>query len=156
MLGHWVKANPSFHDSIIPSLGLTFHSWRNSQNCPQNLDPETDVMHSWPLFQHSTIPCTRHKTSAVKPRLCSSLLLRFENPCCNACFPILFLDIFINIPRSQNRSNCASRYGFLRLATDSTAQSGLKATWCQYIIKTPRHKISNVHACWHLLSLLKL
>jgi drug/metabolite transporter (DMT)-like permease len=32
----------------------------------------------------------------------------------------------MNMPPSQNRSNCAFRYGFLRLATDSTAQSGLK------------------------------
>jgi hypothetical protein len=38
----------------------------------------------------------------------------------------LLLDIFINMPTSQNRSNCAFRYGFLRLATDSIAQSGLK------------------------------
>jgi hypothetical protein len=54
--------------------------------------------------------------------LCSSLLLRLENPCCNACFPILLLDIFINMPTSQNRSNCSFRFGFLRLAIDSTAQ----------------------------------
>jgi hypothetical protein len=32
----------------------------------------------------------------------------------------------MNMPASQNRSNCAFRYGFLRLATDSTAQSGFK------------------------------
>jgi hypothetical protein len=31
----------------------------------------------------------------------------------------LLLDIFINMPMSQNRSNCAFRYGFLSLATDS-------------------------------------
>jgi hypothetical protein len=30
------------------------------------------------------------------------------------------------MPTSQNRSNCAFRFGFLRLATDSTAQSGFK------------------------------
>jgi hypothetical protein len=30
------------------------------------------------------------------------------------------------MPPSQNRSNCAFRFGFLRLATDSTAQSGFK------------------------------
>ena len=63
---------------------------------------------------------------SIKPRLCSNLLLRLENPCCNACFPILLLDIFMNMPASQNRSNCAFRYGFLRLDTDSTPQSGLK------------------------------
>ena len=68
-----------------------------------------------------------HKSAWVhlRPRLCGSLLLRLENPCCNACFPILLLDIFINMPMSQNRSNCAFRFGFLRLTTDSTAQSGL-------------------------------
>ena len=32
----------------------------------------------------------------------------------------------MNIPPSQNRSNCAFRYGFLRLAMDFTAQSDLK------------------------------
>ena len=30
------------------------------------------------------------------------------------------------MPTSQNRSNCVFRYGFLHLAADSTAQSGLK------------------------------
>jgi hypothetical protein len=30
----------------------------------------------------------------------------------------------MNMLTSQNWSNCAFRYGFLRLATDSTAQSG--------------------------------
>ena len=39
-------------------------------------------------------------------------------------FPILFLEIFMNMPTSQNRFNFVFRYGFLRLATDSTAQSG--------------------------------
>jgi hypothetical protein len=39
----------------------------------------------------------------------------------------LLLDIFINMPTSQNCSNCPFRFGFLRLATDSTAQSGLNA-----------------------------
>jgi hypothetical protein len=38
----------------------------------------------------------------------------------------LLLDIFMNMPPSQNRSNCAFRYGFLRLAMDFTAQSDLK------------------------------
>jgi hypothetical protein len=38
----------------------------------------------------------------------------------------LLLDIFMNMPVSQNYSNCAFRYGFLRLDTDSTAQSGFK------------------------------
>jgi hypothetical protein len=32
----------------------------------------------------------------------------------------------MNMPTSQNRSNRAFRYGFLRLATDYTAQSGFK------------------------------
>ncbi len=31
-----------------------------------------------------------------------------------------------NMPAGQNRSNCAFRNGFLRLATMPTAQSGLK------------------------------
>ena len=38
---------------------------------------------------------------------------------------ILLLNIFMNIPSSQNRSNCSFRYSFLRLATTSTAKSGL-------------------------------
>jgi len=63
---------------------------------------------------------------ALKPRLCSRHLLRLENPCCNACFTILALDILMNMPAGQNRSNCAFRNGFLRLATMPTAQSGLK------------------------------
>jgi len=32
----------------------------------------------------------------------------------------------MNMPAGQNRSNCAFRDGFLRLATMPTAQSGLK------------------------------
>jgi hypothetical protein len=32
----------------------------------------------------------------------------------------------MNMPASQNRSNYAFRYGFLRLDTDSATQSGLK------------------------------
>ena len=50
---------------------------------------------------------------SLNPRICSSHLLRLANPCCNACFTILFLNIFINMPSSKNRSNCAFR---LRLA----------------------------------------
>ena len=38
----------------------------------------------------------------------------------------LLLDIFINMPTSQNRSNCAFRCGFLHIAMDSTAQSEFK------------------------------
>ena len=41
-------------------------------------------------------------------------------------FTILVLDILVNMPAGQNRSNCAFRNGFLRLATMPTAQSGLK------------------------------
>jgi hypothetical protein len=33
----------------------------------------------------------------------------------------------MNMLPSQNRSNCAFRFGFHRLATDSTAQSGFKS-----------------------------
>ena len=33
--------------------------------------------------------------------------------------------IFINMPSSQNRSNCAFRFDFLRLVTMSTAKSGI-------------------------------
>ncbi len=62
----------------------------------------------------------------IKPRICSSHLLRLVNPCCNACFTILFLNIIMIMPASQNRSNCAFRYGLRRLATKPTAKSGLK------------------------------
>ncbi len=41
-------------------------------------------------------------------------------------FTVLVLDILMNMPAGQNRSNCAFRNGFLRLATMPTAQSGLK------------------------------
>jgi hypothetical protein len=64
----------------------------------------------------------------LEPRLCSRHLLRLENPCCNARFTILLLNIFMNMPSAQNRSNFAFRLGFLRLATAPTAQSGLKMT----------------------------
>jgi hypothetical protein len=37
---------------------------------------------------------------------------------------ILLLNIFMNMPSSQSRSNCSFRCGFLRLATTSTAKSG--------------------------------
>ena len=48
----------------------------------------------------------------------------------------------MNMPTSQNRSDFAFRCGFLRLATDSTAQSGFKfATynWKKYqgVVKIP-------------------
>ena len=66
---------------------------------------------------------TRVLNQAVKPRLCSRHLLRLENPCCNARFTILLLNIFMNMPSAQNRSNFASHCGFLRLATAPTAQS---------------------------------
>ena len=45
----------------------------------------------------------------IKPRLSSSFLMGLENLCCNACLPILLLDIFVNMPPSQNCSNCAFR-----------------------------------------------
>jgi hypothetical protein len=63
--------------------------------------------------------------TGIKPRLCSRHLLRLENPCYNACFTILVLDILANMPAGQNRSNCAFRNGFLRLATMLPALSGL-------------------------------
>ncbi|UCF85379.1 MAG: hypothetical protein JSV50_07005 [Desulfobacteraceae bacterium] len=46
------------------------------------------------------------------------------------------------MPTSQNRSNCAFRYGFLRLATDSTAQSGFKCNLCY-----ERHRNGQAPAC---------
>jgi len=51
---------------------------------------------------------------------------RLENPCYKACFTILVLNRFMNMPPGQNRFNFAFRNGFLRLATMPTAQSGLK------------------------------
>jgi hypothetical protein len=62
----------------------------------------------------------------LKPRICSSHLLRLVNPCCNACFTIFLLTISIDMPSSKNRSNYAFRYGLHRLATTPTAKSGLK------------------------------
>ncbi len=38
---------------------------------PKNLDPNTEVMRFWPLFQHSIIPYRRHKTSVVKSYMIS-------------------------------------------------------------------------------------
>ena len=64
--------------------------------------------------------------SLLKPRICSSHLLRLANPCCNACFTILLLNIIIIMPASQNRSNFAFRCGLRRLVTTSIAKSGLK------------------------------
>jgi hypothetical protein len=43
----------------------------------------------------------------------------------------------MNMPTSQNRSNCAFRYGFLRLATETTAQSGLKNQMTKTLINHP-------------------
>jgi hypothetical protein len=40
------------------------------------------------------------------------------------CDTILFLNIIIIMPASQNRSNCAFRCGLLHLATMPTAKSG--------------------------------
>ena len=64
--------------------------------------------------------------TGIKPRLCSSHLLRSQNPCCNTRFTILILNRFMNMPAGQNCSNFVFRLGFLNLATFSTAQSGLK------------------------------
>jgi hypothetical protein len=61
----------------------------------------------------------------VKPRICTSHLLRLANPCCNACFTILFLNISMDMPASHNRSNCAFHCDLRRLATTPTAKSGL-------------------------------
>jgi len=67
------------------------------------------------------------ETLHIKPRIFSSHLLQLENPCCNVCFTILFLNIII-MPASQNSSNCAFRCGFLCFVTIPTAKSGLKST----------------------------
>ena len=40
----------------------------------------------------------------------------------------------MNMPAGQNRSNCAFRNGFLRLATMPTAQSGLKGLYECFVI----------------------
>jgi hypothetical protein len=48
----------------------------------------------------------------------------------------------MNMPASQNRSNCAFRYGFLRLATDSTAQSGFKGMVLNFYKEIEKGKIS--------------
>jgi len=61
----------------------------------------------------------------INPRICSSHLLRLENPCCNACFTILLLNISTDMPSLQNRSNFTFLCGFLRLATTATAKSGI-------------------------------
>jgi hypothetical protein len=45
-------------------------------------------------------------------------------------FPILFLDIFMNMPASQNLSNCAVRYGFLRLAIPPWRDT----FWVKYVL----------------------
>ena len=106
---------------------------------------------SWPLSTSSPPPATN-----LKPRICSSHLLRLarlmtwrrsrkscilyqinlpestlvlSNPCCNTCFTISLLNISMDMPASQNRSNYTFRYGFLRLATIPTAKSGLKTTF---------------------------
>jgi hypothetical protein len=54
--------------------------------------------------------CCGLKTLAVPPQ---------------AGFPDFAPQHIMNMPTSQNRSNYAFRYGFLRLTTDPTAQSGL-------------------------------
>jgi hypothetical protein len=68
----------------------------------------------------------------------------------------LLLDIFINMPPSQNRSNCAFRFGFLRLATDSTAQSGLNHPTPNHLLHPkipfievffPRHRLRVLRKC---------
>ena len=77
----------------------------------------------------------------IKPRLCIRHLLRLENPCCPAeAGTILALDILMNMPAGQNRSNCAFRNGFLRLATMPYAQSGLKGLkkFLLTLFKTPQ------------------
>ena len=68
----------------------------------------------------------------LKPKICSSNLLRLGNPCCNACFMILLLNISTDMPSLQNRSNCAFRFGFMRLVTKTTAKSGFDTTFPFY------------------------
>ena len=48
------------------------------------------------------------------------------------CDMILFLNIIMIMPASQNRSNCALRCGLLHLATKSTAKSGLNVPYLIY------------------------
>ena len=45
---------------------------------------------------------------------------------------ILLLNIFMNMPSLQNRSNCAFRCGFLSLATKPTAKSGFNSSVLQF------------------------
>ena len=52
---------------------------------------------------------------------------------------IFLLNISIDMPSSQNRSNCAFRCGFLRLATIPTAKTGLNRIFKE----TSFNKISN-------------
>ena len=89
---------------------------------------------SWRLNHFSLIFFERHLSNCSRP------ILTVFNPDCAVgiyCglkihaipprrdFTILVLDILMNMPAGQNRSNCAFRNGFLRLATMPTAQSGL-------------------------------
>jgi hypothetical protein len=59
----------------------------------------------------------------IKINLPKSTLV-LSNPCCNACFTILLLNISMDMPSLQNRSNCTFRCDYLRLATTTTAKSG--------------------------------
>jgi len=93
----------------------------------------------------------RCSTRHVKTGLCSRHLLRLENPCCNACFTILFLSIFIHMPSAQNRSSVASRRGFLCLAAAPTAQSGLKDVEAVYK-PGPLIMMISVHDNFHIFN----
>ncbi len=90
------------------------------------------------FFQNIVFPCMPRNEKHVpsrdtKLRICSSHLLRLANPCCNACFTILFLNIIMIMPASQKRSNCAFRFGLRRLATMPTAKSGLNVWYLDNI-----------------------
>ncbi len=71
-------------------------------------------------LRHSRKSCILYQVNLPESTLVVS------NPCCNACFTILLLNISMDMPSSQNRSNCAFRCSFLRLATIPTAKSGFK------------------------------
>jgi len=45
---------------------------------------------------------------------------------------ILLLNISTDMPSLQNRSNCAFRFGFMRLVTKTTAKSGFDTTFPIY------------------------
>jgi hypothetical protein len=102
-----------------PFPGMPLLLITDDRKCPHSLAPLL-----WSSYHNHSIHALLLKKQVLNPdcavfSYCGLKILAATLVCRFLPAPGgLFLDILMNIPASQNRSNCAFRYGFLRLARD--------------------------------------